>query len=121
MLLLEIPERMRNVMDNANHSMTELRTSVTTVLYPLKFLLWCCIVAVAVEAYRGSLAYDSVAYRTIAGAIDQLWYVIFYCSVPAMLNSSQQVVSQLRAQREWVVIKHDMDRIEEEEWVIVNL
>ena len=132
MRIFLLPQRLSDAIDNANRSINEVRLSVTSVLLPLKVLLWVCISIVAIDICRGHRAHDSLAYRTIVGAIDQLWYAIFYFSIPFLWKRCTEAAMQISTRREWVVV-HDKsaksgsvdtiterDVLDDTEWVIVE-
>ena len=74
----------------------------------------------------------TIRWRTVVGAINQLWYAIFYFSIPFVVKMCTETAVQMSTRREWVVVhenpiesevaptddKHD--EIDENEWVIVG-
>ena len=133
--LLCLPQRVCDAVENANRGISELRLGITSVLLPLKVLIWISIMVVAFDVLRGTSVHHSIAYRMVVGAIDQLWYTIFYFSVPFLWHRSRLLVEKFSEGREWIVVKdagvdHEqnpslraeicVETTDEEDWVIVD-
>lgn len=120
MRLLHIPRKLSEAIENANRSITELRFSVTSVLLPLKLLLWFCISIVAFDITYGNVHRESLAYRTITGAVDQLWYAIFYFSIPLLWQMCRDRIELMRHKCDWIVVQGDCTSVhDEDDWVII--
>lgn len=115
--ILELPRRISDAIDNANRSVNELRFGVSSVLLPLKILLWACIAIVSVDLARGTPVSQSFAYRMVVGAVDQLWYVIFYLSLPLLWQRGRARLEAARAKKEWILVEPEWD---EGEWVVLS-
>lgn len=115
MRLFRLAWEFGEVIDHANNGINEVRSGVASLVLPLKLLLWGCIVIVAVDALRGS-ASKSLAYRTVASAIDQLWYAIFYLTLPVLWKRGCERVSACKRRAEWIVVRG----WSEDEWAVVD-
>ena len=106
MRILQLPRRFGDAIDNVNVGMLELRRGVLTLLLPLKILMWTCVVVVAYECAIG-VPYanaPSMARRTMASAIDQFWYVVFYLTFPGIWQICLHSYEQFRRRREWTLV-----------------
>ena len=117
--ILQLPRRISDAIDNANKSVIELRTNISNVLLPVKVLLWVCIAIVSVDLARGTTVSQSFAYRMIVGAVDQLWYVVFYLSIPLLWQRGLMRFESMRSAKGWIVI-NDEHVWKEDEWVMVS-
>ena len=119
MRIFNLHRRVSEAIDNANRSITDLRFSITSVLLPLKLLLWFCISMVAIDVARGTGYGESLAYRTLIGAVDQLWYVIFYFALPFAWQTCRDIVDKTRQRKDWIVVNESTETVDESEWVII--
>ena len=87
MYIFRLPQKVSETIEKAKRSIKELRFRITSLLLPVKLLLWFCIVIVFLDLFLNKSTGESFAYRTICGIMDQLWYVIFYFSVPCLWNN----------------------------------
>lgn len=140
--LLCLPRRVCDAVENANRGISEIRLGITSVLLPLKVLIWISIAIVSFDMLRGTSIHHSVAYRMVVGAIDQLWYTIFYFSIPFLWNRSRVIVERIGERRDWIVVqdtvivarpserpdpnpspeepRKGMEAADEDEWVLVD-
>ena len=118
MYILRLPQRVTETVENANRSINELRFSVTSLLLPVKLLLWFCIVIVLLHLFFKKSVNESFAYRTICRVIDQLRYVIFYFSVPCVWNNVKKKADVFVNYNDWVLI-NEMEEVDDD-WVIVT-
>lgn len=118
--LFEIPERMSETLTTANTAVLEMKRSISSVLLPLTLLLWLCLIVVGCEISRGdsSLTGATFVHRTVTGAIDQLWYVIFYFSLPFTWHACTTNIERIRDNAGWIVV--DDDYIVEDDWLIIQ-
>ena len=119
MYLLELPRRIGETVENANRSINELRFSITSLLLPMKLLLWFCMIIVIFDLFFNNKINESFAYRTLCGLIDQLWYVIFYFSVPLFCTSLKQKVETVYNNDYWVVVD-EFKQVNHDDWVIIE-
>lgn len=124
--ILRLPQRVCETVDNANRSVGEIRMGVTSIVLPLKILLWMCIVIVVLDVARGQAVRQSIAYRMVSGAVDQLWYTIFYFSVPFLWRRGCEAFERFGDRRDWIVVRDKTPPSPMEtddamrEWVIVD-
>ena len=117
MRILRLPRLINDAIDNANRSVSELRMAISGVLLPLKILLWACIVIILGDLARGTLVSQSFAYRMLIGAVDQLWYVVFYLSLPLLWQGGMARVVDMQERRDWIIVDAGW---EDEEWVVLS-
>ena len=126
MRVMQLPRRIGNAIDNVNAGVDDFRRGVTTLLLPLKILVWASLVIVGYETVRGDYGTHSMAHRTMSSAVDQFWYVLFYSSVPGIWHLCLTCIQRVRRHREWTLIgpnvppRVDNDGIDMDEWVIVD-
>tara|TARA_B100001989_G_C24545509_1_gene470467 strand:- start:21 stop:383 length:363 start_codon:yes stop_codon:yes gene_type:complete len=118
MYILRLPQRVTETVENANRSISELRFSVTSLLLPVKLLLWFCIVIVFLDLFFNKSVNQSFAYRTICGIMDQLWYVIFYFSIPCLWQNVKKKANVFINYNDWVLV-NEMEELDGD-WVIVT-
>lgn len=123
MRVMPLPRRIGNAIDNANAGVDDFRRGVTTQLLPLKILIWAIV---GYETFRGVYSTHSMAYPTMSSAVEQLWHVLLYSSVPGIWLLCLTCNQRVRQRREWTLIgpnapaRVDRDDIDLDEWVIVN-
>ena len=120
MRLLELPNRFSEALDIFTRSVCEIRTSLHAVLLPLTILLCLCLLVVGFEICSGesSLTHTTFVHRTVTGAIDQLWYVTFYFSLPFTCHLCKTNIERIRNSKDWILVddQYELD----DEWVIVE-
>lgn len=127
MRVMQLPRRIGNAIDNVNAGVDDFRRGVGTLLLPLKILIWASLVIVGYESLKGVYGTHSIAYRTMASAVDQFWYVLFYSSVPGIWHLCLTCIQRVRRHREWTLIGPDVparvenDDIDLDYWVIVDM
>lgn len=118
MYIFRLPRRVSETVENANRSINELRFSITSLLLPVKLLLWICIAIVFLDLFLNKSTSNSFAFRIICGIMDQLWYVLFYLSVPCLWNNVKKKTENFINYNEWVVVS-EMEEVEDD-WIIVT-
>ena len=63
------------------------------------------------------MTYYTFAKRTLEGAIDQLWYVVFYFTLPFTCNVCKVNIERLRDSTDWIIVD---EYKEDDEWIIVD-
>ena len=119
MSLLELPRRVSETVENANRSINELRFSVTSLLFPMRLLLWFCMIIVIFDLFFNKTLNHSFAYRTLCGLIDQLWYVIFYFSIPFFCNFLKEKAEYIFNNNNWVIVD-EFEQIIDDDWVVIE-
>lgn len=60
---------------------------------------------------------ESFAYRTICGIMDQLWYVIFYFSIPCLWQNVKKK-AYIIYNNDWVLV-NEIYQVDDD-WVIIQ-
>ena len=120
MYLLDLPRRVGETVENANRSISELRSCITSLLFPMKLLLWFCMIVVIFDLFYNNTINESFTYRTICGIIDQLWYVIFYFSVPLFCNNLKKKVETIYNNDHLVFVDEFEEPSNDDDWIIIE-
>jgi hypothetical protein len=112
--ILRMPKRATDVIEHAHRALHEVRDGAIGVMLPLRLLLWACVGVVACDAVSGRPQQHLGVQRVVNGAVDQMWYVVFYFAFPAVVRGWREWWIRRRAVQEWMLVSHD------DEWVIVD-
>ena len=136
--LLNLPSRAEAVLSVAQRSVDEMRVQLSALLRPLTVLLWLCVLAVACETAFGSHRHaagidpgtGTIAQRTVSGAVDQMWYALFYLLFPI---AARMVHDKVSSRAEWTIVNspvrcsapsvartHRITKPIAEDWVVVD-